>query len=167
MRQTRRKTFLREESERFFENNNKQTSAPSKHLLSAKTYFFNVLSIFYTKIKLQYKTHLCFLSSFVFPMVLFFFIASKTFCEPPKRFCLARMPLARIARVVVVVKIFTAPEKIFSSYFCFLLSILEFNLLSRGETSKMTTFLREESKRLLFPENTKLQGKGSSCQSPA
>ena len=53
-------------------------------------------------------------------MVLFFFIASKTFCEP-LRFCLARMPLARIARVVVVVvKIFTAPENI-SSYFCFAL----------------------------------------------
>ena len=51
-----------------------------------------------------------------------FFIASKNLGEPP-RFCLARISLARIsiARVVVVVvKIFSTPENI-SSSFCFAL----------------------------------------------
>ena len=41
-----------------------------------------------------------------------YFLSPQKICKPP-RFCLARMPLTRIARVVVVVKIFSAPEKYF------------------------------------------------------
>ena len=82
VRRARRKTFLREESEWLFENNNKQTSTPSKHLLSAKTYFFNVLSIFHTKNETTVQNTFMFLVLFFvfFPMALFF-IASKKFAN--------------------------------------------------------------------------------------
>jgi len=81
VRRARRKTFLREESERLFENNNKQTSTPSKHLLSAKTYFFNVLSIFFTqKNKLFRSKHI-----YVFQSSFCFFSNGSIFLSPRKK----------------------------------------------------------------------------------
>jgi len=79
-RRARRKTFRREESERLLENNNKQTSTPSKHLLSAKKTYFNVLSVFlHKKIKPDQNTCMFFSPLFCFFPMNQFFIASKKF----------------------------------------------------------------------------------------